>query len=452
MNDITLAAIGYIASWFNFKLYPSQEQIADFFFNPKTKRKATIKATTRYGKSQVIALCCIIYAIFYPKVKIGIIAPTNDKTKIIMSYIQTALSSCSEMTNAIDLDLMDLSKLERLKREISKRKITFKNGSSIEVLSPDIKGKGFGAMGRAFDLTVIDETAEIPDEVYAKIYRMLVESPTSKLIEIGNPWHLNHFYDHHNSDDWEKYTINSDTAIKEGRMTQEAVDDQKKNLTELEFQVLFGAEFPKDIEFAIFTQDGHINKAIKTKEFNEYDKILVGIDTAQGGKDYTVFTFVLELDGEFSFYDSVKLDLKDDMRIVGQFLEYFDLQDWNKEDLTIGVDYPMGSGTANRLKEHGFKVFEFRSGFSAVHKKRFSNLKAESVFGLADIMKQGRFFNLPANSEYTLQLKKWIMEIRSDRLIKVIDPKDKSPDEVDSLMIALSKPKNTFTAFSLETL
>jgi len=56
-------------------------------------------------------------------------------------------------------------------------------------------------------------------------------------------------------------------------------------------------------------------------------------------------------------------------------------------------------------------------------------------------MYDGRFWNLPKNSEYIIELKKWTYEIRSDRQKKVIDPEDKSPDFADSLNIAVAEPE-----------
>jgi len=446
MNDITKIAVYYIDKWFQFKLYPSQIQIADFFFN--NKKKCTIRAVTRYGKSQVIALCAIMYAIFNDNKRVGIIAPTNEKTKIIMSYIQSALASCPQMNNIVDLDVMELSKLERLKREVSKRKITFKNGSSIQVLSPDIKGKGFGAMGSAFDLQVIDETAEIPDAVYSKIYRMLVEHKDSKIIEIGNPWHLNHFYDHHHADDWEKIHINWETAVKEGRMTLEAVEDQKRNLTDLEFEVLFNANFPENIENSLFKKE-HIDLAIRPKEFTDYDQIMIGADIAAGGKDYTVIVVIGQKNNEFSFIDYKEINKQDLMLIVGEIQV---LADKYKAKI-IQIDaVGFGKGVIDRLKENGYKSYSYISGESANEKNRFYNRKSEDLFGLAEIMKDGRLWNLPDKSKFILDMRKETFEIRSDRLLKTIDPEDKSPDWLDSLNIAISRPRGRLISFSLQTL
>jgi len=443
MNDITKLAVHYIEKWFKFKLYPSQQKIADFFFN--NKRKATIKACTRYGKSQTIALCSIMYAIFNNNKRIGIIAPTNDKTKIIMGYVLNALASCPEMTNIVDLDMMELTKLERLKREVSKHKVTFKNGSSIEVLTADIKGKGFATMGWAFDLNIIDETAEIPDEVFAKIYRMLVESPDAKLIEIGNPWNLNHFFEHHNSEDWEKFTINWQKAVEEGRMTKEAIEDQKRNMLDIQFKVLYDAEFPQDSEYNIFKYET-IQKACIVKQLPKQVKYLVGIDVASGGLDYTVVTVIGEHEGEFYFIDYKKIDKPDLMQIVDD-IDYY-LKDYSEPLVqvdTVGI----GKGVHDRLKQLGYRCYEYVAGSKATEPNRFYMRKTEDLFGLSDIMRQERFFNLPNNSSYVLEMRKETFEIARDRLLKHIDPDDKSPDFLDSLNISMARPKGDVKAFTL---
>ena len=446
MNDITKVAIYYIEKWFKFKLYPSQQIIADFFFNKK--RKATIKACTRYGKSQTLALCAIMYAILLNNKRVGIIAPTNDKTKIIMGYILNALANCKEMNNIVDLDMMDLTKLERLKREVSKHKVTFKNGSSIEVLTADIKGKGFATMGWAFDLNIIDETAEIPDEVFAKIYRMLVESPTAKLIEIGNPWHLNHFFEHHNSDDWEKFTVDWHVAVKEGRMTEEAVLDQKRNMLDLQFTVLYDAEFPQDAEYCIFRMD-YINKAIQTKEVPLDVKYLVGIDVASGGKDYTVITVIGTKDNEFYFIDHKKIDKSDLMAIVEETRYYLDPYPNAQIQVdTVGI----GKGVCDRLKQLGYKCYPYVAGERANKSNQFYMRKTEDLFGLSNIMQQGRFFNLPPNSQYVLEMRKELFEVARDKLLKHLDSEDKSPDFLDSLNIAMGMPRGMVKAFTLDTM
>ena len=422
---------------FNIKNYEYQINILNKILG--RDRRVTIRATTRAGKSFALGQGAIMKAIFKDNHKIGLIAPTYPKTQILMNYVTEMLSQSRGLENIIDLDVMGLTKLEKLKKEVSKKKITFKTNSSIQILSADIQRKGMGAMGSGFDTTIVDESGEIPDTVYAKIYRMLLDNPNTQLIEIGNPWYLNHFYEHHYSPEWVKIHIHWKDCVREGRMTLEDIKDQRRNLTPLEFKVLIDAEFPEDIEYSIFSQTGHINKAIRPKKFKEFDKILIGVDPARGGKDYTVITVVGEKDSEFSYIEHKKLDTKDLMVTVGIVRELIDK--YPIEKVITKIDIPgMGGGIYDRLKELNYNVQEYIPGNKATEKGYF-NLKAQTVFGLAKIMYDGRFWNLPKNSEYIIELKKWTYEIRSDRQKKVIDPEDKSPDFADSLNIAVAEPE-----------
>lgn len=129
--------------------YPIIEAVLD-----RLKKRTTIRAATRSGKSYIVACSVIAYASIFSNSKVGIIAPSKDKTKIIMTYILEALSSSTTLEPVIDLDMMGLTKMERLKREVSKQRVTFKNGSSIEIKTADVKGKGFSLMGAGYDLCI----------------------------------------------------------------------------------------------------------------------------------------------------------------------------------------------------------------------------------------------------------------------------------------------------------
>jgi len=433
MPDLDLV----VKSYFGIDLFPYQKEIIESIFSDD--RKVTIRATTRAGKSYSVALAALLFALCYPGKKVGIIAPTQHKTKIIMGYIGEFLSLAPDLIEMLDMNISGKD-ITRLKRETSKQRITFVNGSSIEVLTADLPSGGQGLMGRAYHLTIVDESAEISAEAYSKIYRMLVESKDAKLVEIYNPWYLNHTYEHFNDESWKKIHIDWRRCVKEGRLHENDIMDQKRNLTELEFSVLYDANFPKDIENSIFSQQGHIENAIRKKEFKLYDRILIGVDVARGGKDYTVITIVGEYKGDFSYIEYKKMDTNDIMKVVGMTTLYADK--YKAYEVKISVDtVGLGAGVHDRLKEMSYNSTAFSAGSRARNKSRFYNIKAETIFELADIMKEGKFYNLPYPSEYALQLKKWIFEVRSDRQLRVIDPEDKSPDFADSLAITFNRPQ-----------
>jgi len=429
---------------FGVYLYDYQKEIILAVFNDSV-RKVTIKATTRAGKSWTLALAILFYTLTHSNRKSLIIATTQHKTKIIYSYIAEFLAMQPELVDMLDMDLPK-NDIVRLKKETSKQKITFKNGSSIEVLTADLPGGGQGLMGFAANgIIACDESAEYSADVWPKVYRMLVDNPTSKLIEIYNPFFLNHTFEHWNDDSWYKIHIDWKKCVKQGRMTLEDVEDQRRNITELEFEVLFNANFPENIENSLFKKQ-YLDQACFVKEFKTYDKIHIGADIAAGGKDYTVITVVGESGNEFSYIEHKRLDTADTMNTVGEIQRI--AERYTNPEIKIDA-IGFGKGVIDRLKENNFNAYSYIAGESAVNRKRFYNRKSEDLFGLSEIMQQGRFYNLPANSPYILDSRKIIYEVRSDRLLKTIDPEDKSPDYLDSLNIALARPKGRFQMLDL---
>jgi len=434
-----------IEATFGVTLFDYQKEIIIAIFD-ESIRKVTVKATTRAGKSWTLALAILFYTLTHRNKKSIIIATTQHKTKIIYSYIADFLAMQPELVEMLDMDI-PRNDIVRLKKETSKQRITFKNGSSIEVLTADLPGGGQALMGFAANgIIACDESAEYSAEVWTKVYRMLVDNSNSKLVEIYNPWFLNHTYEHWNDDSWYKINIPWTKCVEQGRMTLSDVEDQRRNITDLEFRVLFDADFPENIENSIFKMD-HITLATTKKEFKSYDRILIGADIAAGGKDFTVITVIGEKDNEFSFIEYKKLNLSDTMGTVGEISEMASKYD----KPSIQVDsVGLGKGVADRLREGKYSTYDYIAGARASAKRRFSMRKTEDLFGLSDIMKQGRFYNLPANSPFILDLRKETFEIRSDRLLKHIDPEDKSPDYLDSLNIAMAQNRGGVKAFTLK--
>jgi len=284
-----------------------------------------------------------------------------------------------------------------------------------------------------------DETGEIDDETYAKLYRMLLDSKVAVIVELGNPWHLNHFYKHKYDDDWDFTQISYLDAVREGRITMEEVEEQRKEMTDIEFRVMMESDFPPDVEFAIFTEEGHIAKAIREKDFKveDMEKILIGTDPAKGGRDRSSLLICGELKGEIFYLEDYEWNISDEMLLTGRIREVIDK--YPKEKIEIKGDIIQGKGVIDRLNELGYNTAGYTSGKKA-RNKRYYNLKTETVFGLAKIMYDGRFWNLPYNSKLTLQLKQWTYEVRSDKQLKVIDPSD-SPDLADGLNMCVADIK-----------
>lgn len=422
--------------FFDITPYDYQIKIMNAIFSPK-KRKITIRATTRAGKSYTLAMAAILYAIFNDNRRIGIVARSFDKAQYIMEYIAMFLSSNQIFDQIVMVDAKAMTRLERLRKEVSKRKITLLNGTSIEIKSADVNRGGFGVMGAGYDLVLIEETSEITPTAYSKIYRMLVESPETLMVEIGNPWNLDHFYDHHNDPEWEKIHIHWKDCVKVGRITNEAIEDQRKQLTDLEFKVLFEANFPEEVEFAVFSKEAIENATEERPLPEKIDKYLIGADIAVGGRDSTVLTIIIKSGKVYYFKDYIEMDTRDSSLIAGKISEIADKL--GKDNCFITVDtVGVGHGVKDMLGSQNYNVDGFVAGNKARRFNRFYNKKAEAIFGIADLFKEKRFFNLPRNSRYVLQLRSWIYERILDKRLRVLDPSDKSPDHADSLLYSLS--------------
>lgn len=307
-------------------------------------------------------------------------------------------------------------------------------------------------MGFGFNLVIVDESGEIPSEIYPNIFRMYVRDK-AKIIELGNPWGGNEFEKHAYDPDWISLKVNWETCVEQGRFNHEDVMKAKENTTNLKWTVMYEAEFPKNIDCAIFTEEQHLSKALRTYDKNiTFDSMLFGIDVARGGNDYTVVTVLGQKGGNIYFVDSYELDTNDEMKIIGKFRErYEDKTDWKKAEIKVDC-VGLGGGLHDRLKELKFPVYEFRSGWKANNFNEYADYKAETVFGLAKCMYDGRFYGLPEKSKYYLELKKWTYDVRSDRQTHIVDPGDKSPDFADSLAIAFATPRGRIIAFNLKTL
>ena len=433
--DIRELSKNYVKMNFGVDLFPYQLDIIENMLDLKCK-KLSIRATTRIGKSYAVAFGAILYAIFVHNSKIGIIAPSKDKTKIIMNYIQTFLAG-SHLDELVDLDVMGLTKLERLKREVSKSKITFKTGSYIEVKTADIKGGGFSVMGSGYNLIVIDETAELTAEVWSKIYRMLVDSPESKIVEIGNPWFLNHFYEHSFDPTWRVLHIPWTVAVEQGRMRKEDVEDQRANITEAEFTVLFDAEFPKEIEQSLFMYDDLMKAKRDIKEPPSSPEIILGVDVARMGNDLTVIYLIHRHESLFFIIKSWTFAKQKLTKTAGDIISL--LQETQAH--TIKMDSTgLGAGLDDMLQEYIDNNDLSTKLHSIVFSERANdehnlNRKSDIFFNLSKIFREHQIIIPSDDAELFLQLRKMQYEVTSNGKRKVINGQEKSPDRADALSI-----------------
>lgn len=445
LNDVSVI----VEKMFGIVPTETQKKIIEAILYKKTNH-LVIKAMTRYGKSFILSIAALLYIMCEKDKRVLLIGPTYNQTGIIRNHVSDFIVKSNYIRSLVDTEN---SGIDRLRKEVSKSRITFKNGCELRVLSAE--GTAERLMGFGGDLVLVDESPLIADEVFRmRILRMLGDHPEDAiLVEIGNPLEKNHFYDSwRNTEitDESKFHIDWKLALKEGRTSQRFINKQRKELTNIEFKVLYDADFPEDLEDTLIRWkwiQSALNSDEKTEEAfdknNEEPKIVYGLDIAEMGTDKTVLTKVIEKNGNFIVKEIWSWEKKDTMQTASMVMKR--VTERNSE---IRVDCTgVGRGVYDRLKELDYNAIEIKVGESSDRDSdRYQNKKADFFWQLRKIFEDGRI-SIPKNKQLVNELSQIRHELTTSKKIKIIDPgekdasgkklgKAKSPDFADSLMLA----------------
>lgn len=431
---------------FNVDITPYQEKIVRVIAFSETKR-FVVTAYTQWGKTYAVALGVSLYIILNEDKKIILLAPRKEQTSILRNYIAQWITRCSLLLDILDLDSTGP---ERIRREVSKSRMTFKNGIELRTLSAE--GTGMRLMGFGANLVISDEDGDIGYEVWKqKISRMLGNDPDSMHVSIGNPWHRNNqFYRHWTDPNYLKIHVDWRIGIEEGRITREFVEEQRAELSPLEFTILYESMFPEESE----------DQLIRTKWIDEAEKreiklgtkgiiSIAGLDVAEMGRDLTVLGLGRTKDNKYVLDDIHSWGKKDTMVTVGKVRALIDKKVKIRVDAT-GV----GSGVHARLAELNYNSVGVKVGESPdreSQKSRFMNKKAEYYWRLRELFESG-MISIPIHPKLRRDLQSLRYEPTSSGKIKIIDARSaakkstmdrmmvegKSPDFSDMAMLLVS--------------
>lgn len=216
-----------------------QKEIAECILNrqsPDGKNKVHVMAHTRYGKSIIVGATIAIRAAV-KKERWGIVAPTKEQAQIIMDYVLFFSVNDPIISQLLKTDARILQN-ERLTQRRSRDHITYLQGGEVRTFSAK-QTMGFGAPN-----LVMDEAGLTEDSDEAKAFRMLGDNPQDFFVmKIGNPFHNNHFKTAYLDDTYYHINIDAKRGMKEGRLTQAILDEQK---TKPHYDVLYNNLFPDE--------------------------------------------------------------------------------------------------------------------------------------------------------------------------------------------------------------
>lgn len=437
-----------VKALFNITLTDTQTRIVKAIMYEEA-RKITIKAYTQYGKTLAVAIGICLHKLTHEGNKYRLIASQDSKTQILRNYMVEHMINSKYLADMLDLEATGIS---RLRKEVSRRRLTFKDGDDILMLSAE--GDAMRLMGHGGNIIVIDETGEIDPTVYKeKIMRMVAGFPPEKtmIIEIGNPWNpLSHFAEHWDDPrsptdgGWLKIHVPYTVGVSENRTTESFIEESRAELVPAAFRVLYDAEFPEEAENQLIRREW-FEKAME-KDMKIGGKIKAGCDVAEFGLDETVVIQGIT-DGRNFVAEKIRSWGKcDTMQTVSKLREFV------HENAEINIDATgVGSGVHARMKELNYNAYAYKGGEKPDLQQdsdKFRNLLACFYWQLRDAFEQERIdlHNLKRYPMELTKLKSQLLSIRyevqSDRRIKIIKKKkesDKSPDYADTLMLFVGK-------------
>ena len=438
----------FVDNWCNpYALTQGQSDIFRIVYKPSILR-GIIRAVTQYGKSDVCSMA-LVSTVCERKEKVLLVAPSIKQTAIIMNYVIGHLFDHPYLTSMLDID----TSLERLKRERSKDRITFKTDSEIFILTADaetVKKEAKNLMGFGASIIIVDESGLIPDLMFSKIVRMvggqiLDKKDVGKLVQLGNPFDRNnHFYHAFNDQFYEKLIIKKGQAMAEGRLTQHFLDEAKKYTTPLDYIIFYECEFPPvGAENSLFNYN-YLQMAINNNKAIGGEK-RAGLDIARFGRDKSVYIM-----REGNIVKRIEtLEHADTMKVVGWVRG---LLDEDKCPLNLDV-VGLGAGVYDRLAElEKYDITPINVGEAPTteeDKKKYFNLRAEMFDNLREqfIPQSGvSITSIPNNEELLQELMATTYGYSSERKIKIESKDDikkilgRSPDKADALALAFFSP------------
>lgn len=418
---------------FGFVPTPRQEDIICCIAFAKHKR-TIVNCFTRYGKTQSVAIGVALYILLNNNKRIYVISATDEQAKLLRNYMASAFIKCEYIRQLLQ---KRSTQIDRLKDEMSKKRMTFSN--NIELITISAQGEADRLLGHGGDLIVLDESCKIKPEVYrAKVSRMLGDSPDSMLVEISNPWNRDgHYYDHWVSERFHKIHVGWKEGLEEGRITQDFLDEQREQLTPMEFQVLYDSEFPDEAEDSLFSYS-KIQEAVQRWKDNPegiygFEDLVLGCDVADKGLDKTVIMTSQRKENQYYLTDIYSEDKSENTAVAGRLIEMQDVLGALRVHIdTIGLGVGVVSMVREGKKNPKADVVACHFGTRPSDRKRFLNKKAEVYFRLKKLFDDG-LIAIPPNDSLINELLRIKWGYSQSSRIKIIDP-DRSPDFADALV------------------
>jgi hypothetical protein len=355
---------------------------------------------TQYGKSDTISMAVLTRATTYAE-KWAIVAPSQEKSKIIMGFI---IKHCFENEYTMSrFQLKEGESIDKIRRERTKNRLTFDLGEGkmgeIFILSAESRLKnqtediGNALMGFGAPNLVMDEAALISNESDAKAMRMVGGFTAQGLdfvVKIGNPFKRNHFLAAFEDPAYHKINADYHVGVREGRLTEKFIEEMRKKPF---FGVQYDNKFPDagEIDEKNWTQlvtEEEVLSAMITESDEDKMKHIgekrLGHDVARGGANFS--TWALR---SMNYMELLAKSRSDNLIETGAQTMHLARENGVKAQNVFIDDVGVGGGETDSVRGQMFLATPINGGNTALDMGRFANMRAEAYWRLREWIKKG---------------------------------------------------------------
>lgn len=445
---------------FNHKYYFTQALLMGAVVSGRYTKIITV-TPSQYGKSWTCGDIGIVLGDEGRKVYV-----TGGDANTSEIILNKTMENIQDADNEIKSKLMEpADKLEKLQTSLSKKKISWVGGGTVEGLSLGETYKnakqGNKAIGRGGDY-IIDEASMISDDTYAELGRREFASDDGEefiSLEISNPHNPGRFWDMLISDKVPKKTLivwmDIRTAYEEGRVKsieQVVESDFYKNKSTCKRYLI--------CELEDYSEDSMFGEPIiDDSKLTEDATFYLGIDSAYKGKDgiEAVLT-VLDENAKVRVFENFNLkrdewiDGMTSVEIINDILNIIDVYKVKMVCIDIGAGIWLVEGLSQHAEGFIVKGINFGSATTKFRReaRHYSavygfNMRAELHMDVEDLMDNRR---LSFTSDMYAVLKDQMNAVKAMKKGQgaktMIIPKDdmkavigKSPDELDATVLSI---------------
>lgn len=336
----------------------------------------TIRAGRQVGKSTVISLKCLDYAINNENKAIMVIAASQRQAELLFDKIKYYFVEFFPDVIAEDP---------------TKTKIILNNGTKIYCLPAG--RSGYTIRGYSIDLLIADEAAFIPEPVWIAITPMLAVTK-GKIILLSTPFGKGgYFYNSFSDYNFKQFHISSENCH---RIDRSFLEKEKERMSKLEYAQEYLGEFVE--EFNQFFPTELIKQCCSIpfwtfkENYDKRKKYYMGVDVARYGGDENAFVIVELQDDDslkcVNIVTTARISTTDTIGRVKALDELFKFRKIFVDDAGVG-----GGVTDVLIEEIGRKVVGINNAsrsFEQDDEKRRRILKEDLYSHLAILMEKGK--------------------------------------------------------------